>query len=193
MVQFLAVGWNIESVHLPDEVVNLWIFTIGLTSSGCQPHMSSIWPWSGMPKVRLYDTFLGGLRHCQARTCIHLQRHPQHIRYLRLCGRGLLVAAEVSLHHHDKKDKNCWFCSLSPHNIMQQVRIPPANQGCSTIYRDPPNMPATFDCVWGAHRCWQRLVCHNYKNWWFVWQRWRQQQWQCCRCRRQGGQRVSMP
>jgi hypothetical protein len=26
-------------------------------------HMSSIWPWSGAPKVRLYDTFLGGLRH----------------------------------------------------------------------------------------------------------------------------------
>ncbi len=26
-------------------------------------HMSSIWPWSGVPKVRFYDTFLGGLRH----------------------------------------------------------------------------------------------------------------------------------
>ncbi len=36
--------------------------TSGLTSAGCQPHMSSIWPWSGAPKVRLYDTFLGGLR-----------------------------------------------------------------------------------------------------------------------------------
>jgi hypothetical protein len=23
--------------------------------------MSSVWPWSGVPKVRLYDTFLGGL------------------------------------------------------------------------------------------------------------------------------------
>ncbi len=33
-----------------------------LTSAECQCHRSSIWPWSGMPKVRLYDTFLGGLR-----------------------------------------------------------------------------------------------------------------------------------
>jgi hypothetical protein len=53
MIRFLAVEWNIEPVNLPDEVVNLWIFTIGLTSSGCQPHRSSIWPWSGAPKVGL--------------------------------------------------------------------------------------------------------------------------------------------
>ncbi len=63
MIRFLAVGWNIESMNLPDEVVNLWIFTVGLTSSVCWPHRSSVWPWSGAPKVRLYDTFLGGLRH----------------------------------------------------------------------------------------------------------------------------------
>jgi hypothetical protein len=62
MIWFLVVGWNIESVNLPDKMVNLWIFTVGLSSSGCQPHTSSIWPWSGAPKVRLYDTFLGGLR-----------------------------------------------------------------------------------------------------------------------------------
>ncbi len=29
-------------------------------------HTSSIWPWSGAPKVRLYDTFLGGLHQCHA-------------------------------------------------------------------------------------------------------------------------------
>ena len=46
-----SVGWD------------LWIFTLGLTSSGCQPHTSSIWSWSGTPKVCLYNTFLGGLRH----------------------------------------------------------------------------------------------------------------------------------
>ncbi len=62
-IRFLAAGWNIESVNLPDEVVNLWIFTIGLTSSGCPPHTSSIWPLSGAPKVHLYDNFLGGLCH----------------------------------------------------------------------------------------------------------------------------------
>ncbi len=67
IIRFLPVGWNIESVNLPDEVVNLWIFTIGLTLSGCRPHTSSIWPWSGTPKVRLYDTFLGGLRHSPPR------------------------------------------------------------------------------------------------------------------------------
>ncbi len=61
MIWFFAVGWNIESVNLPDEVVNLWIFTVGLTLSGCWPHTSSVCPWSGAPKVRLYDTLLGGL------------------------------------------------------------------------------------------------------------------------------------
>jgi hypothetical protein len=38
-----------------------------LTSAKCQCHTSSIWPWSGMPKVRLYDIFLGGLRHLPPR------------------------------------------------------------------------------------------------------------------------------
>ncbi len=70
MIRFLAVGWNIEFVNLPDEVENLWIFILGLSLSGCQPHTSSIWPWSGAPKVRLYDTFLGGLR--QSFTPLHL-------------------------------------------------------------------------------------------------------------------------
>ncbi len=33
-------------------------------------HTSSIWPWSGTPKVRLYNTFLGGLRQSyQAQHC----------------------------------------------------------------------------------------------------------------------------
>jgi hypothetical protein len=67
LIWFLGVGWNIESVNLPDEVVNLWIFTIGLTFSWCRPHMSSVWPWSGVPKVHLCDTFLGGLRHSPPR------------------------------------------------------------------------------------------------------------------------------
>ncbi len=60
---FSWLEWNIESENLPDEVMNLWIFTIWLTSSGCRPHTSSVWPWSGTPKVHLYNTFLGGLGH----------------------------------------------------------------------------------------------------------------------------------
>ncbi len=63
MIWFLVVGWNIKSVNLLDEVVNLWIFTVRLTPSGCRPHTSSICPWSGRPKVHLYNTFLGSLRH----------------------------------------------------------------------------------------------------------------------------------
>jgi hypothetical protein len=45
---------------------------------------------------------------------VHVQRPPQHVCCLRLCGRGSLVATEVSSCHFDKKDKNCQFCSLSP-------------------------------------------------------------------------------
>ncbi len=30
-------------------------------------HMSSIWPWSGVPKVRLYSTFINGIRHSPPR------------------------------------------------------------------------------------------------------------------------------
>ncbi len=71
LIRVLLVGLNLESENLPDKLVNLWIFTIGLTSSGCRPHTSSIWPWSGAPKVHLYNTFLGGLRqaliHCNSR------------------------------------------------------------------------------------------------------------------------------
>ncbi len=59
---FLRSEWNIESENLPDEVMNLGIFTIWLALSGCWPHTSSIWPWSGAPKVHLYNTFLGSLR-----------------------------------------------------------------------------------------------------------------------------------
>ncbi len=33
-----------------------------LTSAECQCHTSSVWNWSGAPKVHLYDTFLGDLR-----------------------------------------------------------------------------------------------------------------------------------
>ncbi len=59
---FLRSERNIESKNLPDKVTNLGIFTIWLASSGCLPHRSSIWPWSGAPKVRLYSTFMSGLR-----------------------------------------------------------------------------------------------------------------------------------
>jgi hypothetical protein len=41
---------------LPDEMVNLWIFTLELTSARCQPHTSSLWPWSGAPRLPLYGT-----------------------------------------------------------------------------------------------------------------------------------------
>ncbi len=59
---FLQSERNIESKNLPDKVTNLGIFTIWLASSGCLPHKSSVWPWSGAPKVRLYGTFMSGLR-----------------------------------------------------------------------------------------------------------------------------------
>ena len=58
---FLRPKWNIKSENLPDKAKNLGIFTIWLALSGCPPHMSSLWPWSGTPKVHLYNTFLGSL------------------------------------------------------------------------------------------------------------------------------------
>ena len=49
-------------VSFCDEVVTPGVTAnSALTSAGCQRHTSSIWPWSDAPKVRLYDTFLGGL------------------------------------------------------------------------------------------------------------------------------------
>ncbi len=38
------------------------IATSVLTFAKCQCHTSSVWPWSGVPKVHLYNTFLGSLR-----------------------------------------------------------------------------------------------------------------------------------
>jgi hypothetical protein len=59
---FLRSERNIESKNLLNKVMNLGIFTIWLASSGCLPHTSSVWPWSGAPKVRLYSTFMSSLR-----------------------------------------------------------------------------------------------------------------------------------
>ncbi len=67
---FLGYERNIESKNLPDKVANLGIFTRWLASSGCLPHTSSVWPWSGAPKVRLYDTFMSGLRQHKAKTTV---------------------------------------------------------------------------------------------------------------------------
>ncbi len=40
-------------------------------------HKSSVWPWSGMPKVHLYNTFLGGLHQCflSYQSCVFGWRH----------------------------------------------------------------------------------------------------------------------
>ncbi len=37
--------------------------------AGCQPHTSSVWPWSGTPRVCLYDTFSGGLHQGYTFVC----------------------------------------------------------------------------------------------------------------------------
>ncbi len=52
-----------------------------LTSAKCQRHTSSIWPWSGVPKVRLNDTFLGGLRHVLTNT----NTVPQPLLHMLFC------------------------------------------------------------------------------------------------------------
>ncbi len=45
------------NVSFHDEVVTSGVTaTSALTSAGCQPHTTSIWPWSDMPKVPLYGT-----------------------------------------------------------------------------------------------------------------------------------------
>ncbi len=89
MIQFLG---NLESENLPDEVMNLWILTIWLTSSGCRPHMSSVWPWSGAPKVHLYNTFLGGLR--QTHTTVPKLMHAYQI--YKLLGKSWLKSSRIS-------------------------------------------------------------------------------------------------
>ncbi len=44
-------------VSFQDEVVASGVTaTSALTSAGCQPHTSSIWPWADAPKVPLYGT-----------------------------------------------------------------------------------------------------------------------------------------
>ncbi len=108
---FLWVDWNIESDNLPDKVMNMWIFTIWLTLSGCQPHTSSIWPWSGMPKVHLYNTFLGSLRHLppQMKNQHGLNEEKNYIgkkivSHLSACD----VARVVSLDTKNLKCKSLW-------------------------------------------------------------------------------------
>ncbi len=108
---FLRLDWNIESENLPDEVMNLWIFTIWLTSSGCRPHMSSVWPWSGAPKVHLHNTFLGSLHHSPPRMKDQhgLNKEKKHIGqknsfHLSACD----VTRVVSLGTNNLKHKSLW-------------------------------------------------------------------------------------
>ncbi len=80
---WIQLVWSNKSAQIPMELsCGVWdIFpqwggafyvtaTSALTSAECQCHTSSVWPWSGMPKVHLYYTFLGGLRHK------HLRQNP---------------------------------------------------------------------------------------------------------------------
>ncbi len=61
---FLRRYLVVFKVSFRDEVVTPGVTaTSVLTSAECQCHTSSVWPWSGAPKVCLYDTFLGGLCH----------------------------------------------------------------------------------------------------------------------------------
>ncbi len=61
---FLQRYLVVFKVSFRDEVVTPGVTVASaLTSAECLHHTSSIWPWSGMPKVCLHDTFLGGLRH----------------------------------------------------------------------------------------------------------------------------------
>ncbi len=65
---FLRRYLVVFKVSFRNEVVTPGVTaTSVLTSTECQCHTSSVWPWSGAPKVHLYDTFLGGLRHSPPR------------------------------------------------------------------------------------------------------------------------------
>ncbi len=58
---FLSGNIFLIQDFLPDEMVNLWIFILGLTSARCQPHTSSIWPLVRCAKstfVRYISTFV---------------------------------------------------------------------------------------------------------------------------------------
>ncbi len=71
-------------VSFRDEVVTPGVTpTSVLTSAECQRHTSSIWPWSGVPKVRLYDTFLGGLRQSRSPFSL-LHKYAAFIRLMNL-------------------------------------------------------------------------------------------------------------
>ncbi len=113
---FLRSEWNIESEILPEEGRNLWIFTIWLALSGCWPHTSSIWPWSGTPKVHLYNTFLGSLHHgCpHSLLLLRLQCKALWFCYLRILHRQLF--------------KTC-FCSCKAAVFQWPRGIPLENNG----------------------------------------------------------------
>ncbi len=64
---FLQRYLVVFKVSFCDEVVTPGVtITSALTFAECQCHTSSVWPWSGVPKVRLYNTFQGSLRQYQS-------------------------------------------------------------------------------------------------------------------------------
>ncbi len=62
LIQFLPAAWNGESMNLTDEMVNLWIFTLGLTSAECQCHTSSVWRTKSMFVLYLSRRLMSGQR-----------------------------------------------------------------------------------------------------------------------------------
>jgi hypothetical protein len=101
---------HIKLISFRGEVVTPGVTAISvLTSAEYQRHMYSIRPWSGAPKVHLYDTFLGGLRHLppQMKNQHGLNEEKNHI------GKKIIsnlsacdVTCVVSLDTNNLKSKN---------------------------------------------------------------------------------------
>ncbi len=80
-------------------------------------HTSSVWPWSGAPKVRLYDTFLGGLHHLLAiylQSCSRFCTIYQHDNFLWPHCPLWHWTCHSCLNHPSQQYQNNQHCQLVP-------------------------------------------------------------------------------
>ncbi len=147
-----------------------------LTSVKCQRHRSSVWPWSGAPKLRMYGTIISGLQHRNRNTnsnmqpsicptpksCLVLWWSPQpsltkgHWCLLALspppAGCTIFTILAYLPHHHQ-----LCFASQTNDTAFLAPHLPLWRHICFLVPHMPlwhPHMPFWCPiCLYGTHTC----------------------------------------
>ncbi len=118
-------------------------------------HTSSVWPWSGAPKARLYSTFIGGLRHGFPRNKKN-GKIQLPLTYNSIHSTTPIITHNYNLLRHDRKSqrkkgiKDIFFWHHPPE--MQHIGFP-RNKKIGKV-----QLPLTYDTIHST----PPIITHNY-------------------------------